>query len=93
MATFEFDLRHFKVSADDFMLAFENAIQTRIEDLLSTKPPLFGVLSSGFDSGAIHAALHLQAVRHHAFALLGEELPELLHERALYARSLQCGHM
>lgn len=85
-AVFEFDLRQFKRSTDDFIDAFEQAVQKRVLDLEPTRRPLFVGLSSGFDSGAIHAALHRQMVRHHAFALLGEESADLLYSRALFAR-------
>lgn len=84
-SVFEFDLRQHKHTSDDFIYAFEKAIHVRTEDLALMKRPLFVGLSSGFDSGAIHAALHLQAVRHHAFALLGEETPEVIQSRAQYA--------
>mmetsp|Transcript_168743 Transcript_168743/g.542301 ORF Transcript_168743/g.542301 Transcript_168743/m.542301 type:complete len:556 (+) Transcript_168743:87-1754(+) len=86
-SVFEFDLRQHKQTTDDFVAAFEKSIKIRTDDLIATKRSLFVGLSSGFDSGAIHAALHLQDVKHHAFALLGEEVPELLDGRAHHAWS------
>ncbi|CAE7303543.1 asnH [Symbiodinium natans] len=86
-SVFEFDLRQFKTSTSDFFTAFNRAVKIRTEDLISTGRPLFIGLSSGFDSGAIHASLHHQSVLHHAFALLGEEVPAVLHERAMFART------
>lgn len=85
-AVFEFDLRQFKPGTGDFIAAFERAVAKRTADLQPTGRPLFVGLSSGFDSGAIHAVLHRQATRHHAFVLLGEETPQLLHDRARWAR-------
>ena len=84
---FEFDLRQFKSSTGDFISAFNEAVKLRTQDLDETKRPLFVGLSSGFDSGAIHASLHQQSVRHHAFALLAEEIPKMLHDRAMFAKS------
>eukprot|EP00440_Ansanella_granifera_P053061 gb/GFBE01057528.1/.p1 GENE.gb/GFBE01057528.1/~~gb/GFBE01057528.1/.p1 ORF type:complete len:398 (+),score=40.88 gb/GFBE01057528.1/:1-1194(+) len=86
-AVFEFDMRQFKTSTADFIQAFNRAIAKRTEDLESTGRPLFVGLSSGFDSGAIHASLHQQSVKHHAFALLGEEIPQMLHDRAQFSKS------
>ncbi|CAJ1382506.1 unnamed protein product [Effrenium voratum] len=86
-SAFEFDLRQFKTSTDDFIHAFNRAVKLRTDDLAPTGRPLFVGLSSGFDSGAIHASLHQQAVRHHAFALLAEEMPQMLHDRAIYAKA------
>ncbi|CAK9097591.1 Asparagine synthetase [glutamine-hydrolyzing] (Glutamine-dependent asparagine synthetase) [Durusdinium trenchii] len=86
-AVFEFDLRQFKTSTEDFIHAFNEAVQLRTQDLEQTGRPLFIGLSSGFDSGAIHASLHQNSVRHHAFALLAEEMPQMLHDRAMFAKS------
>ncbi|CAE7911411.1 ASNS [Symbiodinium necroappetens] len=86
-SVFEFDMRQFKTSTSDFFTAFNRAVKIRTEDLISTGRPLFIGLSSGFDSGAIHASLHHQSVKHHAFALLGEEVPAVLHDRAMFAQT------
>ena len=86
-AAFEFDLRQFKTSTEDFINAFNEAVRLRTQDLEPTGRPLFVGLSSGFDSGAIHASLHHNSVRHHAFALLAEEMPQMLHDRAMFAKS------
>eukprot|EP00438_Fugacium_kawagutii_P033306 Skav219635 [mRNA] locus=scaffold628:255521:258098:- [translate_table: standard] len=85
--TFEFDMRQFKNSTEDFIKAFDRAVKLRTQDLEETGRPLFIGLSSGFDSGAIHASLHQNSVRHHAFALLGSETPQLLHDRAVFSKS------
>eukprot|EP00438_Fugacium_kawagutii_P026934 Skav203302 [mRNA] locus=scaffold2189:154899:164600:- [translate_table: standard] len=85
--TFEFDMRQFKNSTDDFIKTFNRAVKLRTQDLEETGRPLFIGLSSGFDSGAIHASLHQNSVRHHAFALLGAETPQLLHDRAVFSKS------
>ena len=45
---------------DDFIHAFNRAVKLRTDDLAPTGRPLFVGLSSGFDSGAIHASLHQQ---------------------------------
>ena len=84
---FEFDMRQFKNSTDDYIKAFNSAVKLRTQDLEGTGRPLFVGLSSGFDSGAIHASLHHNSVRHHAFALLAEEIPQLLHDRAMFAKT------
>lgn len=85
-AVFEFDLRQFKTSTVDFIETFNRAVKKRTEDLATTGRPLFIGLSDGFDSGAIHASLHQQSIRHHAFALIGEELPQMLHDRAIHSQ-------
>jgi len=85
-AVFEFDLRQFKQTTDDFVAAFERSVQKRTEDLASTGRPLFVGLSSGFDSGAIHAALVRQSTRHHAFVLLGEETPQVVMDRIEFSK-------
>lgn len=79
---YEFDLRQFKTHTDDFVSAFERAVWKRSADLPHS---LFIGLSSGYDSGAIHAALHQQQTRHYAFALFGEEDVGLLHGRLIHA--------
>lgn len=86
-AVFEFDMRQFKNSTEDYIKAFNTAVKLRTRDLEETGRPLFVGLSSGFDSGAIHASLHHNSVSHHAFALFAEEIPQLLHDRAMYAKS------
>ena len=86
-AVFEFDMRQFKNSTEDYINAFNTAVKLRTQDLEGTGRPLFVGLSSGFDSGAIHASLHHNSVSHHAFALFAEEIPQLLHDRAMYAKS------
>ena len=86
-AVFEFDMRQFKNSTEDYINAFNTAVKLRTRDLEETGRPLFVGLSSGFDSGAIHASLHHNSVSHHAFALFAEEIPQLLHDRAMYAKS------
>lgn len=80
---YEFDLRQFKTSTDDYVAAFERAVWKRSAELPHS---LFVGLSSGYDSGAIHAALHQQQTRHFAFALFGEEDVGLLYGRLMYAR-------
>mmetsp|Transcript_35508 Transcript_35508/g.81983 ORF Transcript_35508/g.81983 Transcript_35508/m.81983 type:complete len:565 (+) Transcript_35508:36-1730(+) len=86
-SVFEFDLRQFKTSTDDFVAAFNRAVKIRTEDLITTGRPLFIGLSSGFDSGAIHASLHHLSVAHHAFALIGAEEAQMLLDRAEFAKS------
>ena len=50
-AVFEFDMRQFKNSTEDYINAFNTAVKLRTRDLEETGRPLFVGLSSGFDSG------------------------------------------
>eukprot|EP00928_Gymnodinium_smaydae_P001508 TRINITY_DN10549_c2_g1_i1.p1 TRINITY_DN10549_c2_g1~~TRINITY_DN10549_c2_g1_i1.p1 ORF type:complete len:595 (+),score=134.34 TRINITY_DN10549_c2_g1_i1:73-1857(+) len=76
-AIFEFDLRQFKTSTDDFVEAFRAAVAKRTTGL----HPAFVGLSSGYDSGALHLALHVQGKKHYAFAVFGEEDQDILARR------------
>lgn len=82
-AVFEFDLRQFKTSTDDYVHAFKQAVEKRTTGL----HPAFIGLSSGYDSGAVHLALHEQGKQHYAFTIYGEENINILSRRINYASS------
>lgn len=80
-AVFEFDLRQHKASTDDFVSAFQAAVEKRTSGL----HPAYVGLSSGYDSGAIHLALHARGKKHYAFAVYGEESTAILGQRIHFA--------
>lgn len=79
-AVHEFDVRQFKTNTNDWQAAFRGAVRKRV---VSSDRPTFISLSSGYDSGALHAALELEALEHsvHYFTVGAEELSEVLINR------------
>jgi len=69
-----FDLRQFKESKSDWRTAFSNAVGKRAgQGADGPRPSVFLGLSSGHDSGAIHAELLRQRRPHAAYVVLGPE--------------------
>jgi len=77
---YEFDVRQFKTSTEDWRRAFHGAVRKRTT---SSKHPIFVGLSSGYDSGALHLALENEAAAHSVnyFTVVAEELSALIQER------------
>ncbi|CAK0788985.1 unnamed protein product, partial [Prorocentrum cordatum] len=76
----EFDLRQFKSSTADWQRAFRRAVWKRVA---GSNHPAFVGLSSGYDSGALHLALELEAPAHSVgyFTIGAEESAFLVDER------------
>lgn len=75
---YRFDLKQYKKTFDDFNIAFENSIKNRVENL-SAK--LHVCLSSGYDSGAICAALNNLGKEYKTFTIGSCENKKILEER------------
>lgn len=75
---YEFDLRQYKDSYDDWIIAFEEAVKKRTGN---TYGKIFIGLSSGYDSGAIFCELLKQKIDFRAYSVLGEENLNLLQQR------------
>jgi asparagine synthetase B (glutamine-hydrolysing) len=75
---YEFDLNQHKVSYDDWIKAFENAIKKRI---YNTDKNIFIGLSSGYDSGIIFSELVKNNHHFFSFSLLGTENERVILDR------------
>ena len=73
---FEFDLRQHKTHTNDWQRAFLKSVKKRTASSL----PFIG-LSSGFDSGAIQAALLNMSIPHLSFSIYAREDERILLER------------
>ena len=60
-APVQWDVRQHKTTTDDWERAFEAAVAKRVRGAIH---PLYLPLSSGYDSGAVHLAMHRLGVRH-----------------------------
>jgi len=84
------DLRQHKDTTDDFISALRRAVAVRTRE---TKHRAFIGLSSGYDSGAIMLALHLQEAPFLACGVRGHENSGVLHEREQFcARTAEVRH-
>lgn len=84
-ALHEFDLRQFKEDSGDFQAAFDRAVLKRARH--GVHPSLIG-LSSGYDSGAIHAGLVNAGVAHFAYTIYSTEDTDTLARRIEWAGPL-----
>ena len=82
---FEFDLRQFKENTGDWQSAFLASVDKRTK--YAKSPPFIG-LSSGFDSGAIQAALVKLGVPHFSYSIYAREDESTLLARIEYSRQL-----
>ncbi len=75
---YKFDLRQFKTTYDDCLLAFDNAIIKRAKNM---KYPVFVCLSSGYDSGAICSALLKNDISFYTYTIISNENMNVLNAR------------
>ncbi|KAF4677404.1 hypothetical protein FOL47_001616 [Perkinsus chesapeaki] len=84
--TFEFDLRQFKTDTLSWDRAFTAAVQKRVR--YARAGTAFLGLSSGYDSGAIQAALVSIGLPHAAYSIFSQEDLAILEARAQYSRNV-----
>lgn len=75
---FEFDLKQFKKNFDDFNAAFDRSIFNRVNNL---QAKVHVCLSSGYDSGAICAALNQLPIDYKTFTISSCENKKILGDR------------
>lgn len=75
---YDFDLRQYKNTFDDWNKAFENAIKKRTSGI---KHGIFIGLSGGYDSGLISCVLNKLNIDYKAYTILGSEDKELINRR------------
>ncbi len=75
---YDFDLKQYKDSFDDWISAFQSAIKKRTANI---NEKIFIGLSSGYDSGAIFCELLKKKVDFAAYSIIGEEKEEILLKR------------
>jgi asparagine synthetase B (glutamine-hydrolysing) len=75
---YDFDLNQHKLTYDDWITAFSNAIKKRTDN---TEKKIFIGLSSGYDSGLIFSELLKQNIKFHSFSLLGSENEQIVMDR------------
>lgn len=75
---FEFDIKQYKTTFDDWILAFENSIYKRTNN---TQYGIFLGLSSGYDSGAIACELLKQNIKFKSFTIAGPENMNIINNR------------
>src|SRR3989344_8997231 len=75
---YQFDLKQFKTSYDDYHSAFDRAVKKRATQ---TNTAVYICLSSGYDSGAIMGSLEKQGIKYGSFSLKCEEILPILQER------------
>ena len=75
---YNFDLKQYKTSFNDWDVAFENALRKRTRNLQRN---LFVSLSSGYDSGAICCGLNNLDVKYKTFTVMGKEDPNVIRKR------------
>lgn len=75
---YKFDLKQYKDTYDDCIKAFDNSIIKRAKNM---KYPIFVCLSSGYDSGAICAALKKNNIPFSTYTIKADEDENILNER------------
>eukprot|EP00013_Stygamoeba_regulata_P003608 CAMPEP_0177640158 /NCGR_PEP_ID=MMETSP0447-20121125/6397_1 /TAXON_ID=0 /ORGANISM="Stygamoeba regulata, Strain BSH-02190019" /LENGTH=457 /DNA_ID=CAMNT_0019142217 /DNA_START=144 /DNA_END=1514 /DNA_ORIENTATION=- len=80
-----FNTDQYKMDLTDWNAAFENAVWKRAGPV---KFGLFIGLSSGYDSGAIAAALTKMKIRHRSFSVVGRESRQVIEDRTRFAGNL-----
>jgi asparagine synthetase B (glutamine-hydrolysing) len=75
---YEFDLKQYKTSYEDWIKAFENSIKKRIKN---TDKNIFIGLSSGYDSGLIFSELAKNNHPFFSFSLMGSENEQVILDR------------
>ena len=80
ISVYDFDLKQFKTSFDDWNNAFEKSIIKRTQN---KKHKIFIGLSSGYDSGLIAAVLKKLNINYKAYTIEGSENKEIIDKRNL----------
>jgi len=75
---YQFDLRQYKNTYDDWIKAFDNAILKRAKNTIH---PVFVCLSSGYDSGCICYALNKLEIPYNTYTIINKEDNEVLRKR------------
>jgi asparagine synthetase B (glutamine-hydrolysing) len=75
---YNFSLKQYKNSFDDWFDAFESSVKKRS---VNCREKLFIGLSGGYDSGAISCVLNKLNVNYSAYTVLGKERVDILDER------------
>ena len=75
---YNFDLTQYKTTYDDWFKAFINSIKKRVTN---ENYPIFVCLSSGYDSGAICAALNILNIKYHTYTICARENIDILKKR------------
>lgn len=81
--TYEWDLRQFKNTYQDWIVAFEKAVKKRAKD------GCFLGLSSGYDSGAIACAMLKQGIDFKAYSYKGSESMDVLEARQKLVKNFE----
>lgn len=79
-SVYDFDLKQYKTSFDDWNKAFENSIIKRTKGI---KHKIFIGLSSGYDSGLIACVLNKFNIDYKAYTIEGSENTETINKRNL----------
>lgn len=75
---YTFDLKQFKTTYDDCIIAFDKAIIKRAKNM---KYPIFVCLSSGYDSGAICSALLKNNISFYTYTIISNENMDIVNAR------------
>jgi len=75
---FEFDIKQYKTNFNDWVIAFENSIRKRTQDV---QYGIYLGLSSGYDSGAIACELLKQGVDFKSYTITGPENKKIINDR------------
>lgn len=79
-SVFDFDLKQYKTTFDDWNKAFENSILKRTQGI---KHKIFIGLSSGYDSGLIAHILNKFNIEYKAYTIEGSENIDIINKRNL----------
>lgn len=77
-SVYDFDLNQHRTTFDHWIVAFENSIKKRTQNL---REKLFIGLSSGYDSGAIACELDRQNIAYHSYTVMGRESQKVIKQR------------
>lgn len=77
-SVYDWDLRQYKTTFDDWILAFQRSIEKRTSRL---RERIFIGLSAGYDSGSIACAMDHRGVDYKAYSVSGSEDESILNQR------------
>lgn len=87
----QFDLKQYKNTYDDWIIAFDNAIKKRA--FQSGDKKVFIGLSSGYDSGAIACALNKLNVDNKCYSIYASENEHIINERKKILKNVEAIRM